>query len=210
MSFDLQKVPLWVHLVNVPLEAFNRTTSIYIASALGKPLYMDRITAKQQRLAYVKICVEVDALQEIPKVIHVEMREGRTVQVQVDILWYPQRCRHCKFFGHNTKNYVKKLVVAKEVWVPKQDFKPKLVEVSSKLVEVSPKPIEISSNLPSLRMEPVANVKDPKGKAPIVVSFANRFAALSDQAPVIEDVVLERKQRKTALNVSKVVTNLKP
>ncbi|XVF60292.1 hypothetical protein PTKIN_Ptkin08bG0033700 [Pterospermum kingtungense] len=79
---------------------------------------MDRITARQQCLTYKKICVEVDAFREIPKVINVGMRADRVIQVQVEIPWYPQRCQHCKIFGHNTKNCTK-TVATKEVWVPK-------------------------------------------------------------------------------------------
>ena len=61
----------------------------YIASGLGNPLYIDRITANQQRLAFAKVCVEVEAAIEIPRFIEVELRDGSLVQVQVDILWMP-------------------------------------------------------------------------------------------------------------------------
>ncbi|XVF71931.1 hypothetical protein PTKIN_Ptkin12aG0079500 [Pterospermum kingtungense] len=86
LSFNLQKVPLWVHLVNVSLEAFNKTGLSYIASALGTLLYMDRITAKQQRLTYAKICVEDDAFREIPKgkaVIYFGIRSALREQMEI-------------------------------------------------------------------------------------------------------------------------------
>ncbi|XVF78445.1 hypothetical protein PTKIN_Ptkin14bG0133800 [Pterospermum kingtungense] len=76
LHFDLQKLPVWIHLYNVPLEAFNSTALSYIASALGMPLYIDRVTASQQRLTYAKICVKIDVTKAIPKVINVKMREG--------------------------------------------------------------------------------------------------------------------------------------
>ena len=34
---------------------------------------MDRITPNQQRLAYAKVCIEVEASMEIPKFIEVEL-----------------------------------------------------------------------------------------------------------------------------------------
>ena len=56
---------------------------------------MDMITASQQKLAFVKICVEVEASMEIPHSIEVEMKDGSMISVIVDVPWYPQRCSHC-------------------------------------------------------------------------------------------------------------------
>ncbi|XVE70927.1 hypothetical protein DITRI_Ditri10aG0109000 [Diplodiscus trichospermus] len=52
LDFDLAKIPIRMHLRNVPLELFTRSGLSYIASAVGIPLYMDRITASYQRLVY--------------------------------------------------------------------------------------------------------------------------------------------------------------
>ncbi|XVF83564.1 hypothetical protein PTKIN_Ptkin16aG0499300 [Pterospermum kingtungense] len=82
LDFDLKKIPVWIHLSNVPLELFTRRGLSYIASVLGVPLYMDRFTASQQRLAFAKVCVELDASKEIPKEIKVEMKDGHLVYVQ--------------------------------------------------------------------------------------------------------------------------------
>ena len=60
---------------------------------------MDRITVKQQRLAFAKVCVEVDAGMEIPRFLEVELRNGSIVQVQVDIPWMPIKCSQCKILG---------------------------------------------------------------------------------------------------------------
>ncbi|MBA0814024.1 hypothetical protein Gohar_019874 [Gossypium harknessii] len=48
-------LPVWIHLKHVPLELFTGGGLSYIASALGNPLYMDRITASKQRLPYAKL-----------------------------------------------------------------------------------------------------------------------------------------------------------
>ena len=54
---------------NVPLKLFSQKGISYIATALGNPLYMDSIIAKQQRLADVKVCVEVEASMDILAVL---------------------------------------------------------------------------------------------------------------------------------------------
>ena len=45
LEFDMAKLPIWIHLGKVPLELFTQKGLSYIASAIGSPLYMDRITA---------------------------------------------------------------------------------------------------------------------------------------------------------------------
>ncbi|GJT83823.1 zinc knuckle CX2CX4HX4C containing protein, partial [Tanacetum coccineum] len=59
------KVPLWVSIVNVPLEAWSTEGISALASSLGKPLIMDNMTAKrcqfgEGRLDYARVLVEFD------------------------------------------------------------------------------------------------------------------------------------------------------
>ena len=88
---------------NVPLELFSQKGISYIASALGNPLYMDTITAKQQRLAYAKVCVEMEASMDIPSNIEVELQDCKLVIVHVKIPWMPTKCSKCGIFGHGDK-----------------------------------------------------------------------------------------------------------
>ena len=73
LEFNMRKLPIWIHLGNVPLELFSQKGLSYIASSIGNPLYMDRITAAKQRLAFAKICVKIKATMVMPKSIEVEM-----------------------------------------------------------------------------------------------------------------------------------------
>ena len=116
----MKKLPVWIHLRNVPLELFTQKGLSYIASVLGNPLYMDRITANKQRLAFAKICVEIEASLEIPKIIELEMGNGSIVSAHVEVPWYPPKCSRCSIIGHIDKACPYKPVetVAK-VWKPK-------------------------------------------------------------------------------------------
>ena len=67
------------------MELFTQKGISYIASALGNPLYMDRITANQQRLAYAKVCVEVAADKEILRSIRVKLRNGTYATIHVEV-----------------------------------------------------------------------------------------------------------------------------
>ncbi|XVF41398.1 hypothetical protein PTKIN_Ptkin01aG0277000 [Pterospermum kingtungense] len=66
LEFNMATIPVWFKLGNVPLELFTQEGLGFIASGLGNPLYMDHITAKQQRLAFARVCVEIAAGKVIP------------------------------------------------------------------------------------------------------------------------------------------------
>ncbi|XVF59307.1 hypothetical protein PTKIN_Ptkin07bG0265200 [Pterospermum kingtungense] len=55
----MSRPPVWLHLRNVPLELFTQDGLSCIVSVIGNPLYMDRITTSQKRLAYAKVCIEL-------------------------------------------------------------------------------------------------------------------------------------------------------
>ena len=85
LEFNLTKLPIWIQLSNIPLELFSQNGLNYIATALGNLLYMARIMATQQRLAYVRVCVEMKETMEVPKNIEVELKNGSTVHVKVEV-----------------------------------------------------------------------------------------------------------------------------
>ncbi|XVF34325.1 hypothetical protein REPUB_Repub18cG0049800 [Reevesia pubescens] len=101
------------------MELFTKCGLSYISSALGVPLYMDHITATQQRLAYAKVYVEVDASFIIPCSIPVTLRNGSIISVAVHVPWMPQKCSCCCIFGHADSSCPRKSVakVAK-TWIP--------------------------------------------------------------------------------------------
>ncbi|XVF66540.1 hypothetical protein PTKIN_Ptkin10aG0044800 [Pterospermum kingtungense] len=69
LDFNLDTVPVWIQLSNVPLEMFNQKGIGYLASAVGIPLYMDKVTARRERLSFARVCVKIEADMEIPKSI---------------------------------------------------------------------------------------------------------------------------------------------
>ncbi|XVE63318.1 hypothetical protein DITRI_Ditri07aG0010400 [Diplodiscus trichospermus] len=115
----MARLPVWMQLGNIPLELFTQTGISYIARALRNPLYMDRFTTSQQRLAFAKVCVEVEATSELPACIEVELRDGSIVPVKVEVPWMPLKCKQCGIFGHGAKTCPKQQNIAK-VWVPKR------------------------------------------------------------------------------------------
>ncbi|GKF08352.1 RNA-directed DNA polymerase, eukaryota, reverse transcriptase zinc-binding domain protein [Tanacetum coccineum] len=63
---ELEKLPIWIRLCNVPLEAWTTNGIIALASRLGKPLVMDNVTTERCKtgfgiVRYARVLVEVSA-----------------------------------------------------------------------------------------------------------------------------------------------------
>ncbi|XVF86336.1 hypothetical protein PTKIN_Ptkin18bG0031300 [Pterospermum kingtungense] len=59
LDFNLETINVRVQFSNVSLVLFTQKETGYIASAVGMPLYMDKITAMRQRLAFAKVCRDI-------------------------------------------------------------------------------------------------------------------------------------------------------
>ena len=99
-------VPVWVHIHNIPLEYWNADSLSYIASAIGKPLHVDRVTATGRRISFAWMCIEINAEDELLKSLELgsddtQFGEPERVTLRVEYQWIPIRCARCKKFGHN-------------------------------------------------------------------------------------------------------------
>jgi len=56
-------IPIWIRLRNLPLECWTVPAMSTIASAVGKPLYVDQRTDQIKMLSFARICVEVTVNQ---------------------------------------------------------------------------------------------------------------------------------------------------
>ncbi|KAE8688023.1 hypothetical protein F3Y22_tig00111005pilonHSYRG00173 [Hibiscus syriacus] len=105
---SLDSTPVWIKLWHVPLELYLQKGLEYIASAIGRPLYLDCATTLKQQLNFDKICVNIDAKIEISGSVMVGLGEVNMVDVGVELVWALSRCGHCNIFGHLGDQCVKK------------------------------------------------------------------------------------------------------
>ncbi|GAB2302720.1 hypothetical protein Dimus_036715 [Dionaea muscipula] len=90
----LSRIPVWASFFNIPLEYWTAAGLSKIASVVGRPLHLDRYTASRERLAYARVCIEVDAARPCHR--EVRLRCGdREVLVKVKFNWFPARCELC-------------------------------------------------------------------------------------------------------------------
>nr|GEX67630.1 hypothetical protein [Tanacetum cinerariifolium] len=108
------KIPIWIRLLNIPLEAWSTKGISAISNRLGRPIKIDQMTvdmckAGSGRLGYARVLVEINAednfLNKI-KISYVDdmMKVKRTKWVKVEYTWRPQSCNHCRVFGHSVHN----------------------------------------------------------------------------------------------------------
>ncbi|GKC01404.1 RNA-directed DNA polymerase, eukaryota, reverse transcriptase zinc-binding domain protein [Tanacetum coccineum] len=82
------KLPLWVKMFNVPLEAWNKKGISKLASSVGNPLVMDEMPANmcqygRGRIGYARVLVEVDARKKFKEGF--EKNQMRNVIVRKDV-----------------------------------------------------------------------------------------------------------------------------
>lgn len=118
------KAPVWVKFHGIPLSYWTAEGLSYIASGVGKPLFLDKVTERLDPLPYARICVEIDVAAPLPRslpviILNEDEHEERSVDVTVEYQNRPPSCSVCKTFGHS----LIKCPNSNYQWVPKSSTK---------------------------------------------------------------------------------------
>ncbi|GJX38013.1 zinc knuckle CX2CX4HX4C containing protein [Tanacetum coccineum] len=94
---ELDKIPLWVKLCNVPLEAWTIKGICALASRVGKPLVTDTMTTSMCKqgigmVRYTRVLIEVSAKKELAETIEIvyknnkgDVKYRKSVKVEYDL-----------------------------------------------------------------------------------------------------------------------------
>ncbi|GAB2213857.1 hypothetical protein Droror1_Dr00018179 [Drosera rotundifolia] len=74
----------------------------YVASAIGKPLYVDSMSESMARLSYARICCDVDASK--PLIDEFKLKLNADHVIRMEYQWKPPTCDLCKVFGRANKD----------------------------------------------------------------------------------------------------------
>ncbi|GAV67087.1 DUF4283 domain-containing protein [Cephalotus follicularis] len=113
---ECKTIPVWVKLSRVPVQYWTKLGLSYIASVIGKPLYMDVNTTKRHSLSFARICIEMAATSSFPDSIVLELVNGCTMNIEVEYPWNSAACTLCKVFDHSNKTCPK---VVRREWMPR-------------------------------------------------------------------------------------------
>jgi hypothetical protein len=100
------KIPVWVRFHNLPLECWTADSFSRIASAIGRPIHVDKATEKRHRISSARICIEIDAQCDLPDSVEIQV-DSESVTVHVEYQFIPPKCSKCLVFGHPSSRCAK-------------------------------------------------------------------------------------------------------
>lgn len=89
------------------MEYWDPTCLSSVANGIGRPLYIDSLTQKQQRLGFARVLVEDNIHDALSKEIEIDLGND-SITVGVEYSWIPIKCKMCSSFGHATYACTKK------------------------------------------------------------------------------------------------------
>ncbi|KAJ4840393.1 hypothetical protein Tsubulata_002035 [Turnera subulata] len=148
MDISSSVLPVWVQFDNVPLELSTREGLSYLASAIGKPLYMDQDCSKILKSDRINICTDVDFAKPLSPKLLVNL-DGELCSISVTYSWQQQQCALCNQWGHHQLACPSKKIQHVAKWMPKLPIS-KGVTVIHPAVHASPpavtKPLTVATN----------------------------------------------------------------
>jgi hypothetical protein len=116
-KLTLASIPIWIKLLQLPMELWTPACLSHVASGVGKPLCADKMTEEQKRLGYARVLVEIDLNSECLKELDIRSSSGEYITIGVEYPWLPPKCTLCNGFGHAV--YACHRKNDQKVWIPK-------------------------------------------------------------------------------------------
>ncbi|GJW14567.1 mitochondrial outer membrane protein porin 2-like protein [Tanacetum coccineum] len=117
---EVNKVPVWIKLYNVPVVAYSADGLSLIATQVGKPIMLDAFTSSMcedawGRISFARALVEINAdsslKHEVSMAIPLEDGSGYTSElIKVEYEWKPPHSADCKIFGHTNAKCPKRVI----------------------------------------------------------------------------------------------------
>ncbi|XP_070022680.1 uncharacterized protein [Nicotiana sylvestris] len=105
---ETTKAVVWISLPNLPTELFAMKALLSIASAVGKPIAIDKATQTKSRPSTARVKVILDLMDKLPDKIKLQFLDKQTdkmVKIFQEFVYdnLPLYCNHCKHQGHDEK-----------------------------------------------------------------------------------------------------------
>ncbi|GKE87805.1 zinc knuckle CX2CX4HX4C containing protein, partial [Tanacetum coccineum] len=107
---ELNCIPIWVKLHDVPIQVFEEDGISLIATFIGKPVMLDSYISSMcndswGRSSFAWCLIKVNSKADLIDVVTIGIpsltKDGFTKEtIHVEYEWRPPRCDICKIFGH--------------------------------------------------------------------------------------------------------------
>lgn len=97
---ELQHLPVWMQITNLPLECWTVWALSKLASMVGQPLYTDQLTRKQGRISFARVLVEVNITAESATTIPATLPDGTEMDLPIHFESHFKFCTGCQQMGH--------------------------------------------------------------------------------------------------------------
>ncbi|KAK1257342.1 hypothetical protein QJS04_geneDACA022597 [Acorus gramineus] len=121
----LETTPIWIRFPALPVHMWGTRLISKLASAIGKPLYMDTATANRSRITFARVCIEISAHSDLLDSI-LYREEGIWKDILVEYEWKPSPCPACSTFGHSSAQCV---VTPTQVYVASKEGRHPVTQV---------------------------------------------------------------------------------
>lgn len=100
----LHTIPIWIPLPNLPLDYWTEEGISRIASVLGTPIRLDKVTESIIKIAYARVLIEINNSFKFPNKIPIITENDKMIWQEVNYEWKPSLCSNCASFGHAETN----------------------------------------------------------------------------------------------------------
>jgi len=97
---------VWVRLMSLPQEYWEKQTLFEIASGLGTPLTIDEAAQHRRFGIYARILIDVDLSEKMFETVVVE-RDDHALSIVVHYEKHPMFCANCRMLGHDIQHCTK-------------------------------------------------------------------------------------------------------
>ncbi|KAJ4964838.1 hypothetical protein NE237_016687 [Protea cynaroides] len=104
-SIGVKEVPIWVSLPGLPLQLWSRSALRATGSVLRNPIKFEKTTFMRTRSTYGGMLITFSAENKFKDMVKVKDNCGNKFFQRVVYEWLPDRCTHCKVFGHKTLDF---------------------------------------------------------------------------------------------------------
>lgn len=186
-KLDFETSTIWIQLPNLHMRFWSPKAISKLASFVGVPRSMDRLTAKRARLGYARILVELSSKIIPPDFIPITGPDGEEAKQPVIYEHMLPKCTSCGFNGHLTAQCRKPRKTALRPASPQkqQPIEEKVTILPTKAVEPQKQVVAIADDGKNVKVAKQSSTELVAGTSNSVDNIGNGNSAVLNNTNVV-------------------------